>query len=403
MLSRSRKSLIGVTLALVVGALTFGLVDRPAAASTSDHLSMLLESRAAVHRGLSYLSSAQKKDGSWQDQPAITALVVMGMIQSGEEGFGPKSPVVTKALNYIRSFAKPNGGIYGKYYATYSTSICVTALAQAHLPQDTDLINRAWAYLLDLQADESEGFGPQDTQYGGWGYERNAPEEASHEGEMHRPDLSNTGFALEALHDLQQLCEQQKAAGSPAVGASQDLQQRTGLAYQHAIIFLQRCQNLKTTNDQPWASNDGGFVYRPGKSQAGKTAAGGLRSYASMTYAGLKSMVYAKLTRDDPRVQAAWHWASMHWSVKQNPGLGQRGLFYYYLTMARALKTYGAEQVVDAKGVSHDWRTELVGQLLSVQAGNGSWANKNSRWMESIPDLVTAYSVLAIEQADKGW
>ena len=30
-----------------------------------------------------------------------------------------------------------------------------------------------------------------------------------------------------------------------------------------------------------------------------------LRSYGGMTYAGLKSMAYAKLTRDDPRVKAA--------------------------------------------------------------------------------------------------
>ena len=36
-----------------------------------------------------------------------------------------------------------------------------------------------------------------------------------------------------------------------------------------------------------------------------KLADGGLRSYASMTYAGLKSMIYAGLDRDDPRVKAA--------------------------------------------------------------------------------------------------
>ena len=178
---------------------------------------------------------------------------------------------------------------------------------------------------------------------------------------------------------------------------------RTDLAYQHAILYLQRCQNLKTTNDQPWASNDGGFVYRPGESKAGETPEGGLRSYAGMTYAGLKSMVYAKLAKDDPRVVAAWEWARLHWSVTENPGLGQEGLYYYYLTMSRALNVYGTEQVVDAKGVSHDWRAELLGQLLSTQGSDGSWKNANSRWMESLPELVTAYAIITAEHTMAGW
>ncbi len=220
---------------------------------------------------------------------------------------------------------------------------------------------------------------------------------------MHRADLSNTAFAMQAIKDLQDLCEQDKAAGNAGIGAPAELQERTGLAYQHAIIYLQRCQNLKTTNNQPWAGNDGGFVYRPGESKAGETADGGLRSYGGMTYSGLKSMIYAKLAKDDPRVVAAYDWARLHWSVTENPGMGQEGLYYYSLAMSRALKAMGVEQVVDAKAVSHDWRAELAGQLLSTQAGNGSWANKNSRWMESIPDLVTAYSVLTLEQTTKGW
>jgi squalene-hopene/tetraprenyl-beta-curcumene cyclase len=362
---------------------------------------MLLESKAAVGRALHYLAERQKPNGSWQDQPAITALVVSGMLGSGQEGFGAKGEVVSKALNYIRGFAKPDGGIYDKSYAIYSTCVCVTALAQANLPEDADLISRTRAYLLDMQADEGEGFGRQDTQYGGWGYERNTPQAG---GTPRRCDLSNTQFALEAIKNLQDLCEQTKApaaAGAAAAGA--DLTARTDLAYQHAILYLQRCQNLKTTNDQPWAANDGGFVYGPGLSPAGQTAEGGLRSYGSMTYAGFKSMIYAKLAKDDPRVVAAWQWAQMNWTVAENPGLGQEGLFYYYLTMSRALDVYGAEQVVDAKSVAHDWRAELVGQLLSSQASDGSWKNPNSRWMESIPELVTAYSVMAMEYSTAGW
>ena len=411
MLKGCRKSLVGATLALVIIALGLAVAVRDSQAATQRDPSMLLESKAAVGRALHYLAAQQKPNGSWQDQPAISALVVSAMLGSGQEGFGAKSEVVSKALAYIRTFAQPDGGIYDKTYAVYSTCVCVTALAQANLPEDADLINRTRAYLLDMQGDEGEGFGPQDTQYGGWGYERNVPQTNARP--PRRGDLSNTQFALEAIKDLQDLCDQTKAPGAPAAAApaapgaaaapTADLTARTGLAYQHAILFLHRCQNLKTTNDQPWASTDGGFVYGPGTSAAGQTPEGGLRSYGSMTYAGLKSMIYANLAKDDPRVAATWEWARLHWTVTENPGFGDNGLYYYYVTMSRALGVYGAEQIVDAKGVSHDWRAELVGQLLSSQAADGSWKNTNGRWMENIPELVTAYGVLSIEYGTAGW
>ena len=40
-----------------------------------------------------------------------------------------------------------------------------------------------------------------------------------------------------------------------------------------------------------------------------------------MTYAGLKSMMYAGLGKDDPRVKAAWGWIQKNYTVDENPGL----------------------------------------------------------------------------------
>ena len=59
------------------------------------------------------------------------------------------------------------------------------------------------------------------------------------------------------------------------------------------------------------------------------------RSYGSMTYAGLKSMVFAGLKPDDIRVQAATKWLRANYSLDENPGLGQAGLYYYYHLMAK--------------------------------------------------------------------
>ena len=52
---------------------------------------------------------------------------------------------------------------------------------------------------------------------------------------------------------------------------------------------------------------------------AGKADDGGLRSYASMTYAGLKSMIYAGLDRDDPRVKAALDYITPALHARREP------------------------------------------------------------------------------------
>ena len=129
---------------------------------------------------------------------------------------------------------------------------------------------------------------------------------------------------------------------------------------------------------------------------AGKTANGGLRSYGSMTYSGLKSMIYAGVDRDDPRVQEAYKWIQKHYTLDENPGMGENGLFYYYHTFAKTLSTLGVEQIADSNGKSHDWRVEIVNRLADAQNPDGSWINKNPRWLEGDPNLVTAYGLLVL-------
>ena len=74
-----------------------------------------------------------------------------------------------------------------------------------------------------------------------------------------------------------------------------------------------------------------------GTSQAWNTANGGLRSYASMTYAGLKSMIYAGVDGDDQRVQAAVSWIKKNYDLSENPGMGAEGHFITH-TFAKTLK-----------------------------------------------------------------
>jgi squalene-hopene/tetraprenyl-beta-curcumene cyclase len=116
-----------------------------------------------------------------------------------------------------------------------------------------------------------------------------------------------------------------------------------------------------------------------------------------MSYAGLLSFIYADLDPKDQRVTAVREWLKKNYTVKENPGIGQEGLFYYYHTMAKALSIAQIDFVETSDGKRANWRADLAKQLFNLQKEDGSWANENGRWMEKDTVLVTSYAVLALE------
>ena len=207
-----RSFIVTIVAGTLAAALTLAAADLP-----RRDKSMRLEAKAAVRRALNNLRDAQQEDGSWRGDPAVTGLVVTAMMGSGLDGYGVEDEPVRRGLAYIRKFARPDGGIYGEFYANYTTSICAMALIEAGRPEDRERIGRARDYLLDLQADEGEGFAKKDDQFGGWGYEKHESGEG-----MHRADMSNTQLALEAVHALQEAAAEDKPApgegGASAAG-----------------------------------------------------------------------------------------------------------------------------------------------------------------------------------------
>ncbi len=132
-----------------------------------------------------------------------------------------------------------------------------------------------------------------------------------------------------------------------------------------------------------------------------RTAEGGLRSEGGMTYAGLKSFLYAGVGKDDPRVKAAVTWVRKNYTVTENPGQKDASLYYYYHTFAKAMDALGEDMFADAKGVKHDWRQELFDELKKKQKENGSWASVNAAFLENLPELATAFAILAISYCKK--
>ena len=360
------------------------------------------KAQQTVARAVEFLKKQQKPDGGWQqsekEPPAITAIVLKA-IMAGEK-HDAKTDWVKKGYDKLLSFQVEDGGIYKDLLANYNTAIAVSALLEAENPAYKPQIDKAVTYLKQLQwTQETDPQFPDpakkpqlvkdenDAFYGGFGY-------GGHSRGAGRPDLSNTQLALEALKES---------------GLSED-----DPAFKRAAKFVTRMQNLSETNDQPWAGDDGGFVYSPADNRQGESFAGEfttpegdrrLRSYGSMTYAGLKSMIYAGLKKDDPRVKAAWDWVTKNWTLDENPGMrlnkpenAQQGLYYYYHTLAKALNAYDQPTITDPQGTKHDWRVEFIDKVASLQKEDGSWVG-DKKWMENNPVLVTAYTTIALEEA----
>jgi squalene-hopene/tetraprenyl-beta-curcumene cyclase len=300
----------------------------------------------------------------------------------------PSDPFVAESLAYLESLVNPQEGhIAGKdpknQLKNYVTSVNIMAFAAADQalvaagqpPRFKNLVQNGARYLKELQWDEGEGVTAKDPRYGGCGYDS-----------KNRPDLSNTHFTLSAF----------EAAGVP----------KGDPHLQNAMVFVSRCQNFKSEhNDQAWAAkvNDGGFIYTPvdgGESKAGGSPEEGLVSYGSMTYAAVKSMIYAGVDRKDKRVQAALEWIRKNYTVDENPGMPkdrrQYGLYYYYHTMAKCLDALVDDYVVDVQQAKHDWRKDLTDALAKRQKPNGSWVNEQDRWMEGDPHLTTGYALLTL-------
>jgi squalene-hopene/tetraprenyl-beta-curcumene cyclase len=97
-------------------------------------------------------------------------------------------------------------------------------------------------------------------------------------------------------------------------------------------------------------------------------------------------------------VQAAYNWIRANYTLDDNPGAKKKqGLFYYYNAFAKSMYAYGENEITDSNGVKHNWRDDLAGKLLSLQQKDGSWVNTESgRWWEGNKNLVTAWSVIAL-------
>ena len=326
---------------------------------------------AAIAKGAKFLLAKQEIDGHWSDaqMPALTALPVWALTGSRTDA----ADAIGKGVAFILSTQKPDGGFYvpkpgrgGSGLGNYNTAVCLSSLFETK-KAPTSAMLKAREYIASSQLTGD------DTMAGGFGYDKLSRRRYA--------DLSNTSYALDAMSRTATL-EELRTSGK-----------KVDLNWAQAIAFVEHLQKKE-------GEDKGGAAYNDRTPQGGMaTNASGrvhLRAYGSMSYAAVLSMCSARLTKADPRVRSALEYCTKYWTVDENPGMGNQGLYYYYDILARALSVAGLDVLVQPDGRKVDWKAELAAKLLKLQQKDGSWVNDNNRFWENDPVLVTSFAILTL-------
>ncbi|MHB0957991.1 MAG: DUF4159 domain-containing protein [Pirellulaceae bacterium] len=332
----------------IMATLTIGFIVAPVAGEITDQ-----DVRQAIERGVEYLKTEQDKSrGGWTEhagQPGgLTALCTLALLNSG---LGPDDPAVAKALDYLRSFDKPD--------MTYSVALRTMALCAAEPKKDLLTIRQNVAWLQ--QAQLTDTLSANRGRKGTWNYSARLGD----------GDNSNTQFAMLALNEAE----------------------RVGVEVDPRTWRL--AQEYWETTQRP----DGSWGYKPG-----------LHGTGSMTCAGICSLVIARgrlssgsasINGDTVRccgesdasggAERGLLWLAKNFSVRHNPG--DRTWLLYYL--------YGLERVGRLTGRrfigEHDWYREGAEVLLREQDDfSGSWRGVGTA--ESNPLVASSLALLFLSK-----
>ncbi|RPH41363.1 MAG: hypothetical protein EHM91_10215 [Planctomycetota bacterium] len=351
-----------------------------------------------------WLVSQQAESGAWSmaageksvPSPSFTGLIIASFGNAPEPLKAKYKPAADKAVTYLLSKVNPDGSVgegpTGAYLKTYTTAIALMAFSSTERTDKVaNAIRGAQAYLKQNQVKEGKDLG-------GMGYGDESPG-----GKKGVANLSTTGFAAEGL----------KWSGLPQ---DDDF-------WKLVVKFVRKCQNNSEVNTDPEfvgqlkakglsVGDDGGLYYGPIADPAAQKAGTKkiadkevIQSYGSMTYDGIKTYIYAGLKKDSPEVKSAIDWVRKNYSVEVHPGFAYdqaqrhhlRGLYHYYLVMARALDAYGENPFETFDGKKHDWAREIGAQLVKSVKENKLWKNENPAWYEGDPILVTGYVLVTCD------
>lgn len=306
------------------------------------------EVRAAIDRGIHWLKSQQKVDGSWPEWTGfpggVTSLATLALLQSGVD---PSDEHVQSALRYLRTMEPQR---------TYTTALQTMVFCAAEPRRDMPLIRRNVTWFENNQI-------KQGANRGGWSYPGAGALGA---------DNSNSQFALLALHEAHR------------VGAS-----ASEGTWRAALAYWQNGQNP-----------NGSWGYQPRDGGTG-----------SMTCAGISSMAIALevlehgdaqvvdgqvrccgMQMQNTSVERGLDWLGRNFSSQANPGRGNSWVLYYL---------YGVERVgrlTSRRFIgAHDWYREGAEMFVRTQDRlSGFWKGRGHG--EDNPHVATSFALLFLSK-----
>ncbi len=307
------------------------------------------EVQQAIERGVEFLKTQQDKiRGNWPEHPGqpggLTALCTLALLNAG---VGPDDPAVARALDYLRSFARPE--------MTYSVALRTMVFCQAEPEKDLLIIRQNVKWLESKQI-TSVNLGNAQRK-GTWAYSER----------QGMGDNSNTQFALLALNEAE----------------------RVGVEV--SPVTWRLAHDYWVNTQRP----DGAWGYTPGEDPTGSMTCAGICSVV-ITSGRLSSgrarivgnqVVCCGEVEDDSAVDRGLLWLGNRFSVSKNPGNSVWLLYYLY----------GVERVGRLTGHRfigrHDWYREGAELLVREQDSfRGYW--RGVGLSETNPLVATSFSLL---------
>jgi hypothetical protein len=301
----------------------------PLLADDKDKVKIDEPTKKSIANALAYLKGAQKKDGSWGSNQAVTAFACLAFMSNGHvPGQGDYGPEVSKGIRNIMASSAENGYLVGpKGGNMYAHGMATLALSQAWGMSGDETVKKTLKKSIELicKTQNSEG---------GWRYEP-APTGA---------DISVTIMQVMAL----------RGAKDSGINVPDDVMKK-------AVAYINRCREGRS----------GGYRYMPSSAGAGfaRTAAGICVLQLCGEYEAKDvedGMKYLELVGDDRQ----YFWYGHYYAAHAYHQVGGKIWEDYYTRMkAKLLATQKGTGEWHERAESHvgpEYQTSIAVLILSV-------------------------------------
>jgi hypothetical protein len=350
---------------------------------------------AAVDRGVEYLISKQRADGSWaardeRSSPTaeealqnhklgFTALMALACLKGGVK---PGDASIRSAFRYLATIP------IDEHAGTYDVGVLLMALHARYAPVEAGEVDRYGKLELEQPCEKTMteadrawmkravGFLLEHQSAGSWRYPAGGA------------DLSNTQYALLGLQAAARCgIEIPDEVWFDALAWLRSMQSSSGRPVKLLV------NEVRGTYRVAWTENARarGFTYLPGVPPVtGSMTTAGLAGLAICQDQLWDSRKLKPKQRQDIRrsVRDALAWMQDNFQTAKNPGHPTGGWHYYYL--------YGMERagvLVRSRFMGRwDWYLEGATYLLGAQQGDGSWVTEHQ-------DLDTAFAILFLKRS----